>query len=70
MSIDAFRKRMASMADRIERDEPIDYEKEGRLLMLDAVDDQLAYVGDAFERLRQADERLARHVGDSQQRTT
>jgi len=63
MSIDAFRRRLASMSDRIEHDEAIDYQKEGQLLMLDAVDDQLHYVEEAFSRLKQADERLASHVG-------
>uniref|UniRef100_A0A6M3KVJ1 Uncharacterized protein n=1 Tax=viral metagenome TaxID=1070528 RepID=A0A6M3KVJ1_9ZZZZ len=65
MSIDAFRKRLASMSYRIEHDEAIDFQKEGELLMLDVVDDQLRYTQEAFDRQNQEDERLARHVGDT-----
>jgi hypothetical protein len=58
MSIDAFRKRLASIGDRIEHGEAIDYAREGDLLMLDAIDSQLALTQEGINRIKREDERI------------
>lgn len=51
--------RLDSFADRIERDEPIDYAKELRLITLDTVRSQARYTQEAINRTTEADASLA-----------
>lgn len=48
-------KRLDSIIDRVERDEPIDLEKEAKLIALDAVRAHVQHTNDAIKRTNEAD---------------